>query len=139
MISLLWRAADRLRRRRYPDDHGKIGEDLAFRYLRSHGCTIAARNYRTHGAGEVDLIAWHGPLLVFVEVKTRATADYGTPDSAVDTEKQTKILRAAADYARRRNTPLESARFDIVSVLLTTPPTLEWHQDVFSVLRRHHP
>ena len=47
MIGLLYRAADRIRRRRYADDHGRIGEDLAHRFLRARGCTVVARNYRT--------------------------------------------------------------------------------------------
>ena len=46
MIGLLYRAADRIRRKRYPENHGRIGEDLAHRYLQRHGCTVVARNYR---------------------------------------------------------------------------------------------
>ena len=53
MIGLLYRAVDRLRRRRYTDDHGRIGEDLAHRFLRARGCTVVARNYRTlSGSGD---------------------------------------------------------------------------------------
>ena len=44
MISLLYRAADAVRRRRRPGDHGRIGEDMAHRYLRGKGCTVVARN-----------------------------------------------------------------------------------------------
>ena len=47
MMGLLYRAADRIRRRRYAEDHGRIGEDLAYRFLRARGCTVVARNYRT--------------------------------------------------------------------------------------------
>ena len=47
MIGLLYRAADALRRRTLGGNHGRLGEDLAHRYLRRHGCTIVARNYRT--------------------------------------------------------------------------------------------
>src|SRR5205823_14536290 len=85
VISLLYRAADLIRRRRYPNDHGRIGEDLAHRYLQKHGCTVVARNYRPpSGPGEIDLVAWDGESLAFVEVKTRATAEFGAPESAVD-------------------------------------------------------
>lgn len=133
MISLLWRAADRIRRRRYPQDHGRLGEDLAHRYLRKHGCTIAARNYRSpSGSGEIDLVAWDRGRLVFVEVKTRTSADFGAPASAVDAEKRTRLLWAAAEYARRVNVPLEKSRFDIVSVLLGPTPAIDWRQDAFS-------
>ena len=76
MIRFLYRAADAIRRRRKPGDHGRIGEDLAHRHLRRHGCTVVARNYRTRsGSGEIDVVAWEGEKLVFVEVKTRATAE----------------------------------------------------------------
>jgi putative endonuclease len=137
VISLLWRAADRLRQRRYPADHGRIGEDLAHRHGQKHGCTIAARNYKPpSGSGEIDLVAWEGKRLVFVEVKTRASADFGAPDSAVDTEKRERLLRAAADYARRVNVPLDQARFDIVSVLLGPPRQIVWQRAAFgSILR----
>jgi len=102
MISFLYRAADAIRRRTYRNDHGRIGEDLAHRYLRGHGCTIVARNYRPpSGFVEIDLIAWHSQTLVFVEVKTRATEDFGPPESAVDSEKRAYIERAARDYAGR--------------------------------------
>lgn len=132
MISLLWRAADRLRQRRYAGDHGRIGEDLAHRYLRKHGCTVAARNYRPpSGAGEIDLVVWEGKRLVFVEVKTRASAEFGTPDSAVDAEKRERLLRAAGDYARRVNVSLDQARFDIVSVLLGPPAEIAWQRAAF--------
>ena len=72
VIGLLYRAADALRRRSLRNDHGRLGEDYAHRYLRGHGCTIVARNYRTRsGSGEIDIVAWHGATLAFVEVKTR--------------------------------------------------------------------
>jgi putative endonuclease len=132
LLSLLYRAADALRRRKLGDHHGRIGEDLAHRYLRSRGCTIVARNYRPRsGAGEIDLVAWHGATLVFVEVKTRSAADFGAPESAVDAEKRVRLERAARDYARRANIDWEHTRFDIVSILLTRPHRIEWLQDAF--------
>ena len=137
MISLLWRAADRLRQRRYPGDHGRIGEDLAHRHLRKHGCTIAARNYRPpSGSGEIDLVAWEGQRLVFVEVKTRTGAEFGPPDSAVVAQKRERLLRAAADYARRVNVPLDQARFDIVSVVLGPPREIVWQRAAFASIVR---
>ena len=58
MIGLLYRVADALRRRSHSGEHGRLGEDLAHRYLRRHGCTVVARNYRTQsGSGEIDLVA----------------------------------------------------------------------------------
>jgi putative endonuclease len=136
VIGLLWRLADRLRRRRDPGNHGRIGEDLAHRYLRKHGCIVAARNYRpASGGGEIDIVAWQGKRLVFVEVKTRSSAEYGTPEGAVDAEKRSRLLWAAGDYARRVKVPVEEARFDIVSVLLTEPATIEWQRAAFGTRR----
>lgn len=132
MLSLLYRAGDALRRRAYGHDHGRIGEDLAHRYLRSRGCTIVARNYRTRsGSGEIDIVAWHGAALVFVEVKTRMSEGFGTPESAVDQEKRARLRRAARDYARRAGIEWEKTRFDIISVVLEKPPRIAWARNAF--------
>jgi len=133
MMGLLYRAADALRRRAPGADSGRTGEDLAHRYLRRRGCTIVARNYRTRsGSGEVDLIAWDGGILVFVEVKTRLRDDFGEPATAVDHDKRELLKRAARDYARRADVDFELSRFDIVSVLLSKPPRIDWQRDAFS-------
>ena len=128
----MYRMADAVRRRTYSGNHGRIGEDLAHRYLRRRGCTVVARNYRPRaGGGEIDVIARHGGALVFIEVKTRASAEYGPPDRAVDTEKRAHLTRAGRDYARRTETPWEKTRFDIVNVILSDPPRIEWLRDAF--------
>jgi putative endonuclease len=138
MFSLLYRLSDRLRHRarmrRAPIDmaRGRHGEDLAHRFLRRQGYTIVARNFRPrNGAGEIDVVAWEGDYLVFVEVKARATDQFGTPDRAVDSEKQGHLERAAREYARRAEVEWEHVRFDIVSILLTEPPEVELLRDAF--------
>jgi len=132
MIGMLYRAADRLRQRRYTQNHGRIGEDLAHRHLQAQGCTVVARNYRTPtGSGEIDLVAWHGDRLAFVEVKTRASEDFGRPEVAVDAEKRERLQMAARDYARRAGVDWRVTRFDIVSIVLETPPRIEWLRDAF--------
>jgi putative endonuclease len=133
VIGLLYRAADVLRRRSLGKDHGRIGEDLAHRYLRRQGCTIVARRYRPNsGGGEIDLVAWHRGTLLFVEVKTRETAEFGAPERAVDREKQGFLVHAARDYARRADVPWEKVRFDIVSIVLSRPPRVDWIHDAFT-------
>lgn len=128
----LYRAADALRRRRLGGNHGRMGEDLAHRFLRRHGCTVVARNYRTmSGSGEIDLVVWQGPVLVFVEVKTRATNEFGEPDRAVDAEKEGRLRRAARDYARRAGVDWGKTRFDVVNVTLGRPARVEWLRDAF--------
>jgi putative endonuclease len=129
----LYRAADALRHRLAPGDHGRLGEDLAHRYLKRQGFTIVARRYRPPaGGGEIDLIGWQGAALVFVEVKTRASAEFGMPDRAVDAEKERHLRHAGHDFARRAGVGWYCVRFDIVSVVLTEPPLIEWYPDAFS-------
>ena len=136
MISLLYRAADALRRRARASDgaaaQGRLGEDLAHRYLRRHGCTIVARNHRPRAGGvELDIVAWDGARLAIVEVKARASEEFGAPDRAVDLDKQGYVIRAARDYARRAGVEWERVRFDVISVVLGRPPRIEWTRDAF--------
>src|ERR1700722_17221272 len=122
-MGLLYRAADAIRRRYLQCDHGRLGEDLAFRYLQHRGCTVVARNYFTRsGSGEIDIVAWHGRILIFVEVKTRQTEQYGSPDRAVDAEKRQRLQVAARDYLRRVGVDRKQTRFDVVSVVLDQTP-----------------
>ena len=100
MISLLYRLADRARnrvrvRRNTADQaSGRRGEDLAHRFLRRQGFKIVARNFRARcGRVEIDVIGWDQDKLVFLEVKSRANDEFGTPDRAVDAEKQSRIYR----------------------------------------------
>ena len=96
---------------------GARGENLAYWYLRQAGYTIVARNRAARsGAGELDLIGWDGPVLSFVEVKTRTTIDAGPPEAAVSKAKQRRIARAASEYLRRLRRKPASYRFDIASV-----------------------
>jgi putative endonuclease len=96
---------------------GARGETLAYWYLRHAGYTMVARNRRARsGEGELDLIGWDGPILSFVEVKTRTTTDAGPPEVAVSKAKQRRIARAANEYLRRLHRKPPSYRFDIASV-----------------------
>jgi putative endonuclease len=131
VVNLIYRAADVLRRRSLRGNHGRLGEDLAHRYLRGRGCTVVARNYRPPaGHGEIDLVVWHGEKLVFVEVKTRDSAEFGEPERAVDAEKRLHLTPAARDYARRAGVEWQQARFDVVAVILS-PRRIEWLRDAF--------
>jgi|SRR5580704_15735831 putative endonuclease len=138
MMGRLYEFADVLRhhgRKRHlsPDlATGRRGEDIAHRYLQRAGIVIVARNYRMgSGRGEVDLIGWEGGTLVFVEVKSRQTEEYGAPDRAIGREKQSNLLRAAREYARHADVPWENVRFDVVNVVFSTPPLVTHFRDVF--------
>jgi putative endonuclease len=104
---------------------GRRGEDLAQRFLQRHGFIVVARNYRlASGAGEADLIAWENDTLAVVEVKSRESGEFGPPERAIGEEKRAHMLRIARDYAARSGTPWERVRLDVVTVLLTRPPTI---------------
>jgi putative endonuclease len=112
---------------------GRRGEDLAHRFLRAKGFVIVARNYRlSSGDAEADLIAWDGETLVFVEVKSRETADFGPPERAIGEEKRAHLLRIAREYTRKTETPWARIRFDVVSVVLAKPPVVAHFPDALS-------
>ncbi|MFB3921999.1 MAG: YraN family protein [Terriglobia bacterium] len=96
---------------------GERGETLAYWFLRQAGYIIVARNRRARsGAGELDLVGWDGPVLAFVEVKTRTSDEAGPPEEAVTRSKQKRVARAAKEYLRRLRKQPAAFRFDIVSV-----------------------
>lgn len=140
MFGVLYRIADyardRARRRQWDPDlaSGRKGEDIAHRFLQRAGMIVVARNHRTpSGSGEVDLIGWEDDTLVFVEVKSRSSEAFGTPDQAVDDRKRSKLVKAALDYARRADVPLEKFRFDVVNVVFGAPPQIRRLKDVFTI------
>jgi putative endonuclease len=94
---------------------GERGETLAYWFLRQAGYIVVARNRRSR-AGELDIVGWDGPVLAFVEVKTRTSEDAGPPEAAVTRSQQKRIARAAHDYMRKMKRRPAGFRFDIVSV-----------------------
>jgi putative endonuclease len=118
---------------------GRRGEDLAHRFLRKRGFTIVARNYRlASGDAEADIIAIEGDDLVIVEVKARTTAEFGPPDRAIGEEKRAHLVRVARAYAKKTETPWEQVRFDMVTVILKSPPEIEHHRDAFRPAMRRY-
>ncbi len=94
---------------------GKNGEEQAAEFLKTLGYQILALNWRVKHL-EVDIVAQDAKELVIVEVKTRASDFFGTPESFVDKDKQRKLIKAAHEYIIQYNVDLE-VRFDIVSVI----------------------
>jgi putative endonuclease len=94
---------------------GAEGERAAEKLLRRQRYTILARNYRCP-LGEVDLIALDHGTVVFIEVKTRTQAGFGSPLEAVDARKQRQIQRAAQHYMTANRLHDRDARFDVVGV-----------------------
>jgi putative endonuclease len=132
LLAPLYRFADLLRFRRH-GNVGRRGEDLAHRYLRSAGFIIAARNWRPpQGGGELDLIAWEGAELVFVEVKNRTSDQWNAPERDIDQEKMKALRRAARDYVRRAGAEAVEARFDVISI---TGSELRHYRNAFPAAR----
>lgn len=112
---------------------GARGEEIAVTYLKRQKYRIIETNFRCR-CGEVDIIARDGKTLVFVEVKTRRTASYGLPQLAVTPFKQRQISKAALTYLSKNRLMEESARFDVVSVLLVdTSPTVDHIKNAFDL------
>ncbi len=108
---------------------GRRGEDLAHRFLQRQGYIVVARNYRLpSGDAEADIVAWEAETLAIVEVKSRERDDYGPPERAIGPEKRVHMARVAREFAARGEIPWEQVRFDIVTVLLTTPPKISLYR-----------
>src|SRR2546430_9585305 len=111
-------------------DLGRRGELLAAEHLRTRGYKLVASNFKL-GVGrnrrgavvqaEIDLVAYDGATLCFVEVKTRASDRFAAPEANVDLRKQRQITRAARAYRRALGLAAAPYRFDVVSVLLPPP------------------
>lgn len=116
---------------------GRRGEELAAEFLLSAGYQLVAANFKLpvgrslRGAlvqAEIDCIAYEGSTLCFIEVKTRASSWFTTPESNVDLRKQRQITRAAGVYRRLFDLMNEPYRYDVVSIVL--PPAEEGHSSV---------
>lgn len=94
---------------------GDFGETSACTYLKHRGYKILERNYRNRG-GEIDIIAEKGSYVVFVEVKTRNSEDFGAPSEAVNAVKQQKIANTAMAYIMQ-HCPDNDFRFDVIEVM----------------------
>ena len=100
-------------------EKGKIGEDIACKYLEKNNYTIIERNFRCK-QGEIDIIACDEleKELVFLEVKTRTNLKYGRPSEAVQKSKQDHIIKAAKYYNYKNKIKNIPIRFDIIEVSL---------------------
>lgn len=96
---------------------GKLGEELAAKYLTKLGYKIIEKNFRIRG-GEIDIIALDGNTLVYIEVKTRSSHQFGSPEEAV-TPWKLKFLERSAKFYRnnRKNLKLpELERIDVLAI-----------------------
>lgn len=107
------------------------GEELACELLRRRGYRIEDRNFHCKG-GELDVVASRRDLLVFCEVKTRATLRWGEPAESVGWTKQQRLRHAAAAWCRKNRRTASEIRFDVVSILKDPDGTrVQWLRDAF--------
>lgn len=110
---------------------GRLGEEIAEKFLKKRSFRILARNWKTPRWGELDLVARDGEILVIVEVKTRSRDDFGQPFEAVNHFKLKSIVRAGQMFRLLNPRTPEALRVDVVSIVLNTPPEIEYFQNVY--------
>lgn len=112
---------------------GTWGESLVADYLRRRGCRLEAHSYRCR-FGEIDLIAWDGDTLCFVEVKTRTNTQMGLPREYVTARKQGRLRKTALFYLSSHDLDCPT-RFDVAEVYAAVPgdpeARIEYLEDAF--------
>lgn len=96
---------------------GKKGEKIALNFLKDNNYRIIERNYKAKKY-EIDIIALKESVLVFVEVKTRATDKFGEPEESVGYKKENHIATAAEYFMERFEEDFTDVRYDIISIIL---------------------
>ncbi len=121
---------------------GAKGEQLAQDYLLRRGFRFVCSNFKTSVgrnrkgvliSGEIDLIAYEGDILCFIEVKTRSSDDFSTPLSAVDLRKQRQIIRTAKRYRKTFHLEKVKFRYDAIGIVLNEKraPKIEYFRGFF--------
>jgi putative endonuclease len=113
--------------RRSTTERGRASEERAVTALEERGYCIVERNYRCR-LGEIDIVAREGDTLVFVEVRSRSSADRGTALDTVTPAKQRRIARVAQHYLTFRRPVFRQCRFDVVGI---TEGRLDLVRDAF--------
>ena len=114
---------------------GKSGEDLACAELERRGYAILDRRYRTRH-GEIDIVAEHEGTIVFVEVRARATAEFGRAAETVTDAKKRKVTAMAVDYLARHHLANRPCRFDVVAIdqALNSTPEITVYPNAFDAV-----
>lgn len=110
------------------------GENLARKFLKRNGYKILKRNYVSK-SGEIDIIGYDRGTIAFVEVKTRRSESFGTPELAITSKKRSRIMRTALNYLMVNKIEDIDYRFDAVSILFKKDvknPEIELFKDAFT-------
>ena len=109
---------------------GRRGEEAAVKYFEKKGCRIIERNWTFHGY-EVDIIAEDDEFIIFAEVKTRATSDWGNPEESVGRQRMRRMINSASHYLKLNQID-KPARFDIIAIVWNREDfELEHFEDAF--------
>ena len=113
---------------------GLLGEELALAHLLAQDLRLVARNYRCK-LGEIDLVMLDGETLVLVEVRYRATSDYGGAAASITWEKQRKLVKTAEHLLMKRaELRRHPARFDVIAITnVADDTTIEWIRSAFTL------
>jgi putative endonuclease len=103
---------------------GKLGERIAMQHLATNGYDILCQNWRAR-EGEIDLIAKDGEQIVFVEVKTRTSHAYGSPEESITPAKRRHVIKAAWEYLDAHQLLETDWRIDVVAIDLSPSGRLE--------------
>ena len=116
------------------DQLARAGEDAAAHYLVSQGYTILHRNIR-FPEGELDIVAKWGKTLIFIEVKTRKTENFGQPYQSVSEKKQRRQVAMASRFVSLCRLQKFAVRFDVLSIVLPPgqSPKIEHIENAFLV------
>ncbi len=114
-------------------EKSEFGEELAARHLALQGYRVVERNWRAGKTGEVDIIAYEGPVLAFVEVKARFNDSFGPPQAAITRHKQSQMARVARRYLYQQGLyGTVDCRFDVVAITFDQGrPVIELTRDAF--------
>lgn len=115
------------------NDIGSQAENLALQHLEQQGLNLIERNYHCRG-GEIDLIMVDNSVLVFVEVRYRKSATFGSAIESVNKVKQKRIIHTAQYFLQQQSPSHTSCRFDVVAI---TPKQhaseITWLKDAFQL------
>jgi len=113
-----------------PGTRGKEAEEQALHFLEAHGLTELARNYRCR-QGEIDLVMAEGKAVVFVEVRLRRDARFGSAAESVNRGKQARVVTAAQHFLQQQPAlARRPCRFDVVAL---DGATIEWIKNAFDL------
>lgn len=116
-------------------EKGDLGEAIAAEFLERLGYSIVKRKYKYRSAGEIDIVAQDGDVLVFCEVKTRSSDNYGEPEYALTKQKQRQVRYMAKAYLFEHDIDEQEVRFDVVAIMFDGRcPKIDYFKGAFDII-----